>query len=98
DLDGDGFLEYQTRAPQGQKHQGWKDSRDAVRYEDGQEVESPVAACEIQGYWYAAKLLMAEVFLSLGEFSHAFEQFRAALALKRRFNERYWMPEERFFA
>ncbi|HEX6607534.1 MAG TPA: glycogen debranching N-terminal domain-containing protein, partial [Chloroflexia bacterium] len=98
DLDGDGFLEYKTRSPNGQKHQGWKDSGDAVRYEDGREVEPPVAACEIQGYWYAAKLLMAEVFLHVGEGARALEQLRAAAALKRRFNERFWMPEERFFA
>jgi glycogen debranching enzyme len=98
DLDGDGFLEYKTRSPKGQIHQGWKDSGDAVRYEDGREVEPPIAPCEIQGYWYAAKLMMAEVFLHVGEASRAFEQLREAVALKRRFNERFWMPEERFFA
>jgi glycogen debranching enzyme len=98
DLDGDGFLEYQTRSPKGQQHQGWKDSGDAVRYADGREVAPPVAACEIQGYWYAAKLLMAEVFLHVGEGARALEQLRAARALKRRFNARFWMPEERFFA
>jgi glycogen debranching enzyme len=98
DIDGDGFLEYKTRSPVGQKHQGWKDSIDPVRYSDGTEVEPPVAPCEIQGYWYAAKLLMAEVFRSLGETGRAIEQVREAAALKKRFNERFWVPEERFFA
>jgi glycogen debranching enzyme len=98
DLDGDGFLEYRTRSPKGQKHQGWKDSGDAVRYEDGREVVPPVAPCEIQGYWYAAKLLMADVFLHMGEVSRAFEQVRQAASLKRRFNRHFWMPRERFFA
>ncbi|HEX8598274.1 MAG TPA: glycogen debranching N-terminal domain-containing protein [Chloroflexia bacterium] len=98
DLDGDGFLEYKTRASNGQKHQGWKDSNDAVRYADGREVEPPIAACEIQGYWYAAQLLMAEVFLHMGEPSRAFGLLRDALALKRCFNEAFWMPEEDFIA
>jgi glycogen debranching enzyme len=98
DLDGDGFLEYKTRSSKGQKHQGWKDSGNAVVYEDGRQVEPPLAPCEIQGYWYAAQLLMAEVFLALGEPSRAFGLFRQAEDLKRRFNERFWMPDERFIA
>ncbi|HEX9987499.1 MAG TPA: glycogen debranching N-terminal domain-containing protein [Chloroflexia bacterium] len=98
DLDGDGFLEYKTRSPKGQKHQGWKDSGDPVRYADGREVEPPIAPCEIQAYWYSAKLLMAEVFLSMGEPARAFQLFREAAALKKRFNDKFWMPDERFIA
>ncbi|HEV8191313.1 MAG TPA: glycogen debranching N-terminal domain-containing protein [Ktedonobacterales bacterium] len=98
DLDGDGFLEYHTRSPQGPTHQGWKDSNNAVVYADGRQVEPPVATCELQGYWYAAKLLMAEVFLALGHPARAFELYRQAEDLKRRFNERFWMAEERFVA
>lgn len=98
DLDGDGFLEYKSRSTKGQKHQGWKDSGDPVRYEDGSEAEPPIAACEIQGYWYAAKLLMAEVFMALGEPARAAGLLRDAVALKKRFNERFWMPEEQFYA
>jgi glycogen debranching enzyme len=98
DLDGDGFLEYKTRSPKGQRHQGWKDSNNAVVYADGRQVEPPLAPSEIQGYWYAAQLVMAEVFLALGEPSRAFELFRQAEDLKRRFNERFWMPDERFIA
>ena len=98
DLDGDGFLEYRTRSTKGQRHQGWKDSPNGVVDERGAQVEPPVAACEIQGYWYAARMLMAEVFLALGEPARALECFRAARELKRRFNERFWMPDERFVA
>jgi glycogen debranching enzyme len=98
DLDGDGFLEYKTRSPKGQRHQGWKDSRNGVVYADGRQVEPPVAGSEIQGYWYASKLLMAEVFLALGESARAFEQFRQAGELRQRFNERFWMEDERFIA
>jgi glycogen debranching enzyme len=98
DLDGDGFLEYKTRSPVGQTQQGWKDSGDAVRYPDGNEVAPPIATCEVQGYVYAAKVLMAEVFLSVREPSRAYALLREAADLKRRFNERFWMPEERFIA
>lgn len=98
DLDGDGFLEYRTRSSHGQKHQGWKDSDDAVVYEDGRQAEPPIAACEIQAYWHVAQLLMAEVFLALGESSRAFGLFRQAQEFKRRFNESFWLPDERFIA
>jgi glycogen debranching enzyme len=98
DIDGDGFLEYRTRSPKGQKHQGWKDAGNAVVDADGQQVDPPIAACEIQGYWYAAKLMMAELFLALGDPSRAFDEYRQAQDLKHRFNERFWLPRERFIA
>jgi glycogen debranching enzyme len=98
DLDGDGFLEYRTRSPKGQRNQGWKDSGNGVVDERGRQVEPPIAACEIQGYWYAAKQLMAEVFLALGEPSVALGLYGQAADLKRRFNRRFWMDAERFVA
>jgi glycogen debranching enzyme len=98
DRDGDGFLEYQTRSPRGQRHQGWKDAGNAVVDAQGRQVEPPVAPCEIQGYWYAAQLLMAEVFLALGMPARAFELFRSAQDLQQRFNESFWMPEEQYVA
>ncbi|MGH7504710.1 MAG: glycogen debranching N-terminal domain-containing protein, partial [Longimicrobiales bacterium] len=59
DADSDGYLEYLTRSSKGTKNQGWKDSGDAIIYDDGSPVPSPIATCEIQGYWYAAQQLMA---------------------------------------
>lgn len=41
DIDGDGFYEYQTRSEQGVRHQAWRDSADAIVYEDGRLVEPP---------------------------------------------------------
>lgn len=98
DLDGDGFLEYQTRSPQGQKNQGWKDSGDAVVDAEGREVSAPMAACEIQGYGYAAQLRMAEIYLSLHEMTRARQLLESAQALKRHFNEQFWMEEQAFIA
>ena len=50
DLDGDGFYEYQTRSPQGDRNQGWKDSEHAVPHEDGSDAPLPIATCEVQAY------------------------------------------------
>lgn len=97
DRDGDGYLEYLTRSPGGTKNQGWKDSGDAIVYEDGRAVPAPIATCELQGYWYAAQQLMAVLAWVLGERGRARGLWRAARALKRRFNRDFWMPEERFY-
>src|SRR5436190_9182688 len=59
DRDGDGYLEYLTRSKDGTKNQGWKDSGDAVIYDDGTAVPAPIATCELQGYWFAAQQAMA---------------------------------------
>src|SRR5918997_6504543 len=98
DLDGDGFYEYLTRSEQGVKHQAWKDSADAVVYEDGSQVEPPIATCEEQGFAYLAKLHMSEVLWWLDEKDAAKRLFREAEELKKRFNEAFWMEDEGFFA
>lgn len=98
DLDGDGFYEYLSRSELGTKHQGWRDSPDAVVYEDGREVEPPVAPCEEQGFAYLAKLHMSEVLWWLDEKDEAKRLFREAGELKKRFNEAFWMEDEGFFA
>ena len=51
DLDGDGFLEYRKRSPQGLRNQGWKDSDEAIRHPDGSIVEGPVATVEEQAFY-----------------------------------------------
>jgi glycogen debranching enzyme len=35
---GDGFYEYETRSSQGNRNQAWKDSGDAIVYEEGGQV------------------------------------------------------------
>ena len=54
DVDGDGFVEYPRRTPNGLVQQGWKDSQDSVFHADGTLAEAPIALCEVQGYVYAA--------------------------------------------
>ncbi len=99
DIDGDGFYEYRTLAGEaGIKNQGWKDSRQAVLYPDGAFTPDPIAVAEIQAIYYAAKQSLACVLATIGERERAAELFAQAAALKRRFNERFWMEDLRFFA
>jgi len=99
DSDHDGFYEYQTRAGKlGTKNQGWKDSEQAILYPDGQIVEDPLAVCEIQGLYFAAKQAMALAFAAVGEHARAADLRAQADALKRRFNDRFWLEPERFVA
>src|SRR5206468_6502048 len=67
DRDGDGFLEYERRAPVGPKNQGWKDSDEAIRYPDGGQVPNPIATVEEQSFHFIALQRMAEIFVALGE-------------------------------
>ncbi|WP_406044315.1 glycogen debranching protein [Micromonospora sp. NBC_00898] len=61
DRDGDGYVEYATRSPEGLGNQCWRDSWDGVRFADGRMPVLPIATCEIQGYTYDAKLRVAEL-------------------------------------
>jgi glycogen debranching enzyme len=98
DIDGDGYLEYHTRSPQGPKNQGWKDSGDAIVYDDGRPVPSPIATCELQGYWYVAQELMAMMSAALGDPASALAHRRSAGSLKARFNRDWWVEHEHCFA
>ncbi len=98
DRDRDGYLEYQTRSKMGTKNQGWKDSGDAIIYDDGSPVPAPIATCELQGYWYIAQHLMAMMAWMLGERDTASAYSTSAANLKERFNRDWWVEEERFFA
>lgn len=97
DLDGDGFYEYQSRSERPQKHQGWKDSDDAMVHADGRPGEPPIASCEEQAFAYLAKLHLSEVLYWLGRRDEARRLYHEASELKKRFNARFWMADERFF-
>ncbi|MFI2650095.1 hypothetical protein [Micromonospora fulviviridis] len=61
DRDGDGYVEYGTRSPEGLGNQCWRDSPDGVCFSDGRIPVLPIATCENQGYTYDAKLRLAEL-------------------------------------
>ena len=98
DRDGDGFIEYETRSPQGQKNQGWKDSAEAIIEPDGRVVANPIAACELQAYLYAAKDQYGLTLLATGDRTRGARLLAQAADLKRRFDDAFWMPEERYLA
>jgi glycogen debranching enzyme len=95
---GDGFYDYQTKSSQGNRNQGWKDSGDAIVYEDGTQVDPPISTCEEQAFVHAAKLRMSEMLWFMGDRDVAQRMFHEAAELKKRFNDRFWMPDEKFFA
>ena len=98
DLFGDGFYCYQSHSAQGNQNQGWKDSGDAIVYEDGSQVTPPISTCEEQAFVYVAKLRMAEMHWFLGDRDLASRMFHEAAELKKRFNERFWMSDKNYYA
>ena len=98
DLDGDGFQEYKTFSSQGYHNMAWKDSGVAVVYPDGSQVQQPIAICELQGYVYDAKLRMAELFELEGDAARAKKLRSQAQALKKNFDEAFWMEDQGTYA
>jgi glycogen debranching enzyme len=100
DLDGDGYVEYQTRNPEtGLVNQCWKDSWNSILFADGHIAEGPIATCEIQGYVYDAKRRSARLAREIWNDVALADRLDAeAGALGRRFREDFWIPERACFA
>lgn len=98
DLDGDGLYEYLTRSEQGTTNQAWKDSWDAIVYDDGKVVKPPIATCEEQAFFYVAKMQFSELLYWLDYKDEARKMFDGAEELRKRINDRFWMPDEDFYA
>jgi glycogen debranching enzyme len=97
DSDGDGFVEYKTKSAKGLTNQGWKDSQDAVFYEDGRLAEDPIALCEVQGYVYDAKMRACEIAGILGHPEIAARLEKEALTLKENFNKMFWSESKQTY-
>jgi glycogen debranching enzyme len=99
DLDGDGFVEYDRRSSHGIRNQTWKDSEDSMAFRDGTLATSPIAAAEVQGYVYDAKLRCAEIAREIWRDDALAQRLeREAAELRRRFDEAFWLPERGFYA
>jgi glycogen debranching enzyme len=100
DLDGDGYVEYQTRNPQtGLVNQCWKDSWNSMLFADGRLAQPPIATCEIQGYVYDAKRRAARLARAVwGDEALAERLTEEAGELRRRFHQDFWIPDRAFFA
>ncbi|MDQ3937509.1 MAG: amylo-alpha-1,6-glucosidase, partial [Chloroflexota bacterium] len=98
DVDGDGFVEYERHSRRGLLNQGWKDSGDAIRFQDGTLAEGPLALVEVQGYVYAARLGLARLARLRGDEELAAREEAAAATLRQRFEEAFWMERAGTYA
>jgi glycogen debranching enzyme len=98
DRDGDGFVEYERRRPDGLINQGWKDSIDPIRDRDGNLVSLPIALAEIQGYVYDAKRRIAQLARMRGEHELGERLDSEADALRERFEAAFWVEDQQYYA
>jgi glycogen debranching enzyme len=98
DRDGDGFVEYYQESSKGCANQNWKDSGDSMVHRDGTLARAPLAASEVQGYVYDAKLRLARLFEQLGQGEKAEHLRRSAAALQAKFASDFWMEDVQYVA
>lgn len=99
DRDKDGFVEYKTKSKDGLANQCWKDSWNGIQYSNGKIAEPPIAACEVQGYVYDAKIRIAEIAKnSWKDNSLAKKLLDEANELKEKFNEKFWIEDKGYYA
>ena len=99
DLDGDGFVEYARRAPNGLANQSWKDSGDSQQFRDGRLADGPIAPAEVQGYVYDARLRLAELAREVWrDPALAVELERRAAELRDRFDRAFWLEGRAAYA
>jgi glycogen debranching enzyme len=92
DKDKNLFIEYEKKNPEGLDNQGWKDS-------GGFKIKPPVEIVEVQGYEYLALEGTAYLAETLNK-DHSFIQKLKERAgnLKEKFNQEFWIEDEKFFA
>lgn len=98
DIDGDGFVEYESQSSKGIRNQGWKDSFNAVIYPDGRLGMAPIGLVEVQSYVYDAKRRAAELCHIVGQELLSKRLTREATELKEAFNQAFWCDSEGFYA
>ncbi|MGE5707565.1 MAG: amylo-alpha-1,6-glucosidase, partial [Bacteroidota bacterium] len=98
DLDGDGFVEYETRSELGLVNQAWKDSGNSVIFPDASLAETPIAMAEVQGYVYDAKRRTAELCYLMDLRILGDRLVKEAEELKAKFNQDFWCEEDGFYA
>ena len=94
DRDGDLFLEYHRKTKLGLFHQGWKDG-----FENHLKISPPVAIVEVQGYQYVALMGTAELAEDIfGDRKLKKSLRQRAISLKKKFNQKFWMEDKKYFA
>ena len=97
DLDGDGFIEFERRAPNGIENQMWKDSGESLLDANGQRPPGPIAAVEVQAYAYAAWRSLAEV-VARRDPPWAESLTARADRMRPRFERAFWVAQRSFYA
>lgn len=92
DADGDGFLEYIDETGHGLANQGWKDSGDSIRWNDGSLATGPIALAEVQGYAYEAAVNAADILDAFGR-PGAAEWRTYADGLAEKFRASFWCSD-----
>ena len=102
DLDGDGYIEYQTRNPMtGLENQCWKDSWNSIVLSGRDDwPRLPRACCEIQGYAYDARVRTARLAREVWDDPELADRLEAdaARAARRSFDRDFWLPDVGFYA
>jgi len=93
DRDGDGFVEYGRKTPEGLVNQGWKDSQDSIFHKNGKLPRGPVAVCEVQAYVFGALRAAAYLAGRLGYADEASGLIRKSEDLQARFDAAFWDEE-----
>lgn len=89
-LDERGFVSYHDTSGRGLANQGWKDSRDAVQFQDGTLATPPIALCEVQAYAYAAARRGADL-LDAFDLAGGAAWREWARDLATRFRDHFWV-------
>ncbi|MBW4095846.1 MAG: amylo-alpha-1,6-glucosidase [Acidobacteria bacterium] len=93
DADGDGFLEYIDLTGHGLANQGWKDSGDSIRWNDGSLATGPIALAEVQGYAYQAAVNAADLLEAFGR--PGVDEWRVyAKDLAQKFHTFFWCSDD----
>jgi glycogen debranching enzyme len=92
DKDKDLYIEYERKNEKGLFHQGWKDS-----FEDHLKIKPPVALVEVQGYQYLALREIAFLAEIKKDWALVEKLEERAWKLKKKFNQDFWMEEEKYF-
>ena len=93
DPDGDGFLEYIDETGFGLANQGWKDSADSIRWNDGSLATGPIALAEVQGYAYQAATNAADLLEAFG-LKGAGEWRAYASEMAEKFRNAFWCSDD----
>jgi glycogen debranching enzyme len=96
--DDKGYLSYCSNSPEALVNQGWKDSANGIPNADGTPAEPPIALAEVQAYAYLARVRLADMYRRLGCPERAEPLERQAEALRKRFNEDFWIDSRACYA